>query len=58
MRPASRGIVPGIYCLFLCLVVAPIRAATPITITFEDIFNKPFGFDSLPPFTWRPVGEQ
>src|SRR3954470_19720022 len=55
VRRISSGIVPGICFMFVCMAVAPIHAATPITITFEDIFNKPFGFDSLPPFTWRGV---
>lgn len=48
--------VLAIGCLLTALLFPhPLRAAAPITIDFEDIHNKPFGHDFLPPFTWKGV---
>src|SRR5215210_3943383 len=55
VRRIPRGIAASIGLVMLGIAATPIRAAEPVTITFEDITNKPFGFDSLPPFFWRGV---
>lgn len=54
-RVLLPALIPSVYLALACVVATPICAATPVTITFEDIHNKPFGYDWLPPFLWRGV---
>ncbi len=53
--PLGRARIFAIGCLLAAMFSHALYAATPVTITFEDIHNKPFGHDSLPPFTWHGV---
>jgi hypothetical protein len=50
-----KRFLPVTCIAMICLAGTPVRAAQPITIDFEDIFNKPMGRDQLPPFTWKGV---
>ena len=40
--------------LAICIAAQAVPAAQPVTINFEDIFNKPFN-QNLPSFVWRGV---
>ena len=55
MRRNQRRMMFAICALLLCAFPASLHAAQPVTITFEDINNKPFGWDLLPAFSWRGV---
>ena len=50
-----RRYFSAICVVMMAAIGSPVRAAQPVTITFEDIFNKPLDRDWLPQFTWKGV---
>lgn len=55
MVRTTRNCTRWIELILLCVTMNSTHAAQPITINFEDIFNKPFDQNVLPPFTWKGV---
>lgn len=55
VRRTVREIALSICLLLAWMAAVPVQAAQPVTITFEDIFDKPMNHDLLPAFTWRGV---
>ena len=55
MRRIRLGTIPALCSLLVFLAAAPIRAAEPVTIPFDDIYTRPYGYDFQPPLLSKGV---